>query len=102
MSERADPWIRWTTTGCMGLLALTAGTVSYLHMHTFVALRGQSGWIAALTPLLVNGTIVAAPTTWWRIPVPDGGAVAPPGSWPHVHRTMRTRVSRAPHRAPAQ
>ena len=26
-------WIGWTTTGCVALLAVIAGTVSYMHMH---------------------------------------------------------------------
>ena len=43
----------------MALLALTAETVSYLHMHTLVELHGQPGWVAALTPLSVDGMIVA-------------------------------------------
>src|SRR5262250_970991 len=43
--------------------AVTVGTVSYLHMHTLVALNGQPGWVAALTPLSVDGMIVAASTT---------------------------------------
>jgi hypothetical protein len=47
----------------VALLALIAGTVSYLHMHRLVALRGQPGWVAALTPLSVDGMIVAASTT---------------------------------------
>jgi hypothetical protein len=47
----------------VGLLALVAGTVSYLHMHTLVALHGQPGWVAALTPLSVDRLIVAASTT---------------------------------------
>ena len=63
MSGRADRWIRWTTTGCVALLALIAGTVSYLHMHLLVELHGQPGWVAALTPLSVDGMIVAASTT---------------------------------------
>src|SRR5215472_12659535 len=63
MTGRADRWIRWTTIGCVALLALIAGTVSYLHMHTLVALHGQPGWVAALTPLSVDGMIVAASTT---------------------------------------
>jgi Protein of unknown function (DUF2637) len=63
MSRPGDQWIRWTTTGCVGLLALIAGTVSYLHMHTLVELHGQPGWVAALTPLSVDGMIVAASTT---------------------------------------
>ena len=45
------------------MLALIAGTVSYLHMHRLVALHGQPGWVAALTPLSVDGMIVAASTT---------------------------------------
>jgi hypothetical protein len=60
---RADRWIRRTTTGCVAMLALIAGTVSYLHMHLLVELHGQPGWVAALTPLSVDGMIVAAPTT---------------------------------------
>jgi hypothetical protein len=31
-----DRWIGWTTTGCVALLALIAGTISYLHMHLLV------------------------------------------------------------------
>ena len=60
---QADAWIRRTTTGCVALLALIAGTVSYLHMHRLVALHGQPGWVAALTPLSVLGMIVAASAT---------------------------------------
>jgi hypothetical protein len=63
MTGQADDWIRRTTTGCVALLALIAGTVSYLHMHRLVALHGQPGWVASLTPLSVDGMIVAASTT---------------------------------------
>ena len=63
MNRSADRWIRGTTTGCVGVLALIAGTVSYLHMHLLVELHGQPGWVAALTPLSVDGMIVAASTT---------------------------------------
>lgn len=59
----ADRWIKGTTTCCVALLALIAGTVSYLHMHMLVARNGQPGWVAALTPLSVDGMIVAASTT---------------------------------------
>jgi hypothetical protein len=61
--DRADRWIRRTTIGCVGILAVIAGTVSYLHMHLLVELHGQPGWVAALTPLSVDGMIVAASTT---------------------------------------
>jgi hypothetical protein len=60
MSGGTDWWIRWTTTGCA---ALTAGTVSHLHMHLLMEFHGQPGWVAALTPLSVHGMIVAASTT---------------------------------------
>src|SRR5262252_4990832 len=63
MTGRADRWIRRTTIGCVTVLALIAGTVSYLHMHALVAQHGQPGWVAALTPLSVDGMIVAASTT---------------------------------------
>jgi hypothetical protein len=63
VSGGSDRWIRWTTTGCVTLLALIAGTVSYLHMHMLVELHGQPGWVAALTPFSVDGMIVAASTT---------------------------------------
>jgi Protein of unknown function (DUF2637) len=63
VTGRPDRWIRWTTTGCVALLALIAGTVSYLHMHGLVALHGQPGWVASLTPLSVDGMIVAASAT---------------------------------------
>ena len=63
MNGRADRWIRRTTIGCVAMLALIAGTVSYLHMHLLVELHGQPGWVAALTPLSVDGMIVAASTT---------------------------------------
>jgi Protein of unknown function (DUF2637) len=63
VTARAERWIRRTTIGCVALLALIAGTVSYLHMHLLVELHGQPGWVAALTPLSVDGMIVAASTT---------------------------------------
>jgi Protein of unknown function (DUF2637) len=60
VSEPADRWIGRTTIGCVGLLALIAGIVSYLHMHVVVELHGQPGWVAALTPQSVDGMIIAA------------------------------------------
>jgi hypothetical protein len=62
MSRRPEGWVGWKTTGCVALLALIAGTVSYLHMHQLVAGHGQPGWVAALTPLSsVSGQRRAAP-----------------------------------------
>jgi hypothetical protein len=48
----------------VALLALIAGTASCLHMHLLVELHGQSGWVAALTPLSVEGMIVTEPSCW--------------------------------------
>ena len=48
----------------MGMLALIAGTVSYLHTHLLLGLYGRPGWVAALTPLSVDGMIVAAQRRW--------------------------------------
>jgi hypothetical protein len=36
MSAGTDRWIRGTTIACVGLLALIAGTVSYMHMQVLV------------------------------------------------------------------
>jgi Protein of unknown function (DUF2637) len=63
MSCAADRWIRCTTTGFVAMLALIAGTVSYLHTHMLVELHGQPGWVAAPTPFSVDGMIVTASTT---------------------------------------
>jgi hypothetical protein len=60
VTGQPDRWIRRTTIGCVGMLAVIAGTVSYLHMHLLVQLHGQPGWVAALTRLSVDGMIVAA------------------------------------------
>ena len=63
MNAGADRWITRTTTGCVAVLALIAATVSHLHMHLLVELHGELGWVAAPTPLSVDGMIVAASTT---------------------------------------
>jgi len=44
--EGADAWIRRTTIGCVTLLALIAGTVSYLHMHRSFAWAARLGRLA--------------------------------------------------------
>lgn len=63
MNARAHRWIKRITVGCVALLALIAGNVSYLHMHLLVELHGQPGWVAALTLLSVDGMIVSTSTT---------------------------------------
>jgi hypothetical protein len=86
LTGRADPWIRWTTTGCLALLALIAGPVSYLHMRLLMELRGQPGWVAALTPLLVDGTMVAASTT-------RHGPSRSPRGWPRTGPQTPARLA---------
>jgi hypothetical protein len=82
MSAAPDRWIRWTTTGCVALLALISGTVSYLHMHLLVELHGQPGWVSALAPLSVDGMIVAASTPCWRTREQESVVGSCPGrSW---------------------
>ena len=75
MTGRADRWTERTTIGCVGVLALIAGTVSYLHMHLLVETHGQPGWVAALTPLSVDGMIVAASMAFLRRQSQSSGLV---------------------------
>ena len=91
MTGRADLWIRRTTTGYIALLALIAGTVSYLHMHLLVERHGQPGWVAALTPLSVDGISVAASTTL----LADSRRGCR-GGWMTVVATASSRQSREP------
>jgi hypothetical protein len=67
MSGRADRRIRWTMTGCVGLMALIAGPASYLHTHLTVESRGQPGHRPLEAPdagcAQVPGTLSAA----WRL-----------------------------------
>jgi Protein of unknown function (DUF2637) len=98
MSAGADRWIRWTTTGCVAVLALIAGTVSYLHMHTLVASHGQPGWVAALTPISVDGMIVAASTTL----LADSQSGRRPGVLPWALLLAGSMASPAPNVAVAE
>lgn len=69
VSSGADQGIRWVTVGCVALLAVIAGTASYLHMHLLVGRPGQPVWVAGLTPLPVDGMIVAASTRCWKLQI---------------------------------
>ena len=82
MTAGADRWIRWTTIGCVALLAVIAGTVSYLHMHTLVARHGQPGWVAA------TGQAIDEPAC--PVPTARRTSVAPPArARPRRHRPRR-------------
>jgi Protein of unknown function (DUF2637) len=58
-----DRWIRWATTASVMVLAGIAAAVSYRHMHTLTLAHGESPWTAALTPVSVDGMIVASSMT---------------------------------------
>lgn len=45
------------------MLALIGRDRVLLHRYLLVELHGQPGWVAALTPLSVDGMLVAASTT---------------------------------------
>src|SRR5258708_35317618 len=55
--ERA---IRWTTIGCVVVLAVIAAVVSYRHRFVLVRRYGETSWTAALMPVSVDGMIAAS------------------------------------------
>jgi hypothetical protein len=84
----------------VGLLALIAGTVSYLHMHTLVALHGQPVWVAALTPLLDRQGDLSSYRLW--SPPPSlffrGGATRLIDDWSNLPAQERSGGSSGPSR----
>lgn len=60
ISPRFESWIRRTTTASVLLLAGIAAVVSFRHMHELALKHGEDELAAALIPLAVDGTIVAA------------------------------------------
>ncbi|MGP4102533.1 DUF2637 domain-containing protein [Nonomuraea sp. KM90] len=56
----SDRWIRWTTTAAVLVLAGIAAVVSFRHMRELALAHGEDELAAALIPLAVDGTIVAA------------------------------------------
>jgi hypothetical protein len=59
-TSRSERWIRSTTTASVLLVAVIAAVLSYRHMHELVLKHGEDLWAAALIPLSVDGTIIAA------------------------------------------
>ncbi|MBA2890070.1 DUF2637 domain-containing protein [Nonomuraea soli] len=55
-----EVWIRRTTTTSVLILAAIAAVVSFRHMHHLALTHGEGSLAAALIPLAVDGTIVAA------------------------------------------
>ncbi|MBB4934741.1 hypothetical protein F4561_005635 [Lipingzhangella halophila] len=56
-------WSRWTTIAAVLLLATIAAVVSYSHMYDLALRHGEPECRAALFPLSVDGTVVAASMT---------------------------------------
>ena len=56
-------WSRWATIAAVLLLAMIAAVVSYAHMYELALRHGEPAWRAALFPLSVDGTVVAASMT---------------------------------------
>ncbi|MEV0626025.1 DUF2637 domain-containing protein [Nonomuraea wenchangensis] len=52
--------IRWSTTAVVVLLAAVAAVVSYRHAFEVISAHGESGWVAYLVPLTIDGLIFAA------------------------------------------
>ena len=52
--------IRWSTTIVVVLLAATAALVSYRHAYEVITTYGESGWVAYLVPLTIDGLIFAS------------------------------------------
>lgn len=58
--SHVETWIRRTTMASVLLLAGIAAVVSFRHMHELALAHGEDALAAALIPLAVDGTIVAA------------------------------------------
>ena len=52
--------IRWSTTIVVVLLAGIAAVVSYRHAYEVITAHGESGWVAYLVPLTIDGLIFAS------------------------------------------
>ncbi|WP_240197590.1 DUF2637 domain-containing protein [Nonomuraea lactucae] len=52
--------IRWSTTVVVVLLATVAAIVSYRHAYEVITANGESGWVAYLVPLTIDGLIFAS------------------------------------------
>jgi Protein of unknown function (DUF2637) len=55
-----DRVIQWTTTLSVVVLAGIAAVLSYKHMYVLVRRYGETSWVAALSPVSVDGMIAAA------------------------------------------
>jgi hypothetical protein len=58
--ERRDRVIRWSTALAVLGVAAVAAMASYEHAYDLVRAHGETGWIARLIPLTVDGLIYAS------------------------------------------
>ncbi|GAA3473866.1 DUF2637 domain-containing protein [Nonomuraea roseola] len=58
--SKADKWIRGVTVAVVAVLAAVAAVVSYSHIHAVVTSYGETGWVAYLIPLTIDGLIIVA------------------------------------------
>ncbi|MFI7134211.1 DUF2637 domain-containing protein [Nonomuraea sp. NPDC050153] len=52
--------IRWSTTIVVVILAAVAAVVSYRHAYEVIVAHGETGWVAWLVPLTVDGLVYAS------------------------------------------
>lgn len=52
--------IRWSTTVVVVILAAVAAVVSYRHAYEVITAHGETGWVAYLVPLTIDGLIFAS------------------------------------------
>ncbi|MFI7618023.1 DUF2637 domain-containing protein [Nonomuraea terrae] len=52
--------IRWSTTFVVVVLAGVAAVVSYRHAYEVIVANGETGWVAYLVPLTIDGLIFAS------------------------------------------
>lgn len=55
-----SPAIRWSTTIVVILLAAVAAVVSYRHAYEVIVANGETGWVAYLVPLTIDGLIYSS------------------------------------------
>ena len=56
----ADRVIKWSTAGAVVGVAAVAAVASYEHAYDLVRAHGESGWMARMVPLTVDGLIYAS------------------------------------------
>jgi len=98
VSGRTDRRIKRTTICCVGMLALIAGTVSYLHMHRACELDGnvsESPRIRASSQAESRLTFDTAETA---PPLPPPAVRIPTRPWKEIERLTRSNVGCGPRR----